>query len=231
MSKRSGSSDKGTPMLAGILLGLLVGAALAAGLAWLVLKSPSPFLSKDQATSKPHDAAKSAVPAVVLKPVPPVAVEKAPANNNTAAASGVMGADGKPRFEFYKVLTDKPDIGKPVAEHKAPHKAGEKPLVKETKPVVTQTIPTKPVTGDKVAPADKHIYYLQAGAFAKAEEAERLKAKLTLLGMEVSVQEATTADGVRHRVRLGPYQGADEMNKTRTALKQNNVDAFPIRGQ
>jgi cell division protein FtsN len=219
MSRKSGSADKGAPMLAGILLGLLVGAALAAGLGWYVLKSPSSFLNKKDlpVTAKPHDAAKSAVPFVV----PPVAAVQTPASN--AGASAVVGTDGKPRFEFYKVLTDKPDGGKAVVEHSAPHKPGEKPPVREAKPVAPQSTAAKT--------ADKHTYYLQAGAFAKAEEAERLKVKLTLLGMEVNVQQAATPDGARHRVRLGPYRGADEMNKIRATLKQNSVETFPIRMQ
>lgn len=208
MSKNSGSANKGTPMFAGILLGLLVGAALAAGLAWFVLKSPSPYLSKEPVAR--HDAAKSAVAVVAPLTVPP-------------AASGVMGADGKPRFEFYKVLTDKPDGGKPTAEHGAPHKTGDKPADHEAKPAAPHAA--------KATPSDKHTYYLQAGAFAKPEEAEKLKARLTLLGMEVSVQQATTPDGTRHRVRLGPYQGTDEMNKMRATLKQNHVETFPIRVQ
>lgn len=208
MSKNSGSSNKGTPMFAGILLGLLVGAALAAGLAWFVMKSPSPYLTKEPVAK--HEAAKSAVAAAAAQTVPP-------------AASGVMGADGKPRFEFYKVLTDKPDGGKATAEHAAPRKAGDKPADHEAKPATPHTA--------KAAPSDKHTYFLQAGAFAKPEEAEKLKAKLTLLGMEVNVQQATTQDGTRHRVRLGPYKGADEMNKIRATLKQNHVETFPIRVQ
>ena len=79
---------------------------------------------------------------------------------------------------------------------------------------------------------EKEAYFLQAGAFANADDADKLKAKLAMLGMEASVQAATLPDkAVWHRVRLGPYRSADEMNKTLSMLKQNGVSATPMRAQ
>ena len=59
-----------------------------------------------------------------------------------------------------------------------------------------------------------------------------MKAKLSMLGMDVNVQTATIPDkGVWHRVRLGPYKGAEEMNKALAMLKQNGVSATPMLAQ
>src|SRR3990172_3058301 len=90
MGNRAAAQNKsGSSLLTGILIGMVIGAGMAAGLAWYVMKSPSPFVTKEQAAAKPlMDAAKPAVSA-------------------EAPVSGV--GDGKPRFEFYKVLTDKQD--------------------------------------------------------------------------------------------------------------------------
>ena len=101
MSRNTGNKSaaprkSGNPLLTGILVGMVIGVGMAAGLAWYIMKSPSPFVQKEPVIAKP--------PVDIAKPV-------APAGNATpnvpAAASGVV--DGKPRFEFYKVLTDKQD--------------------------------------------------------------------------------------------------------------------------
>ncbi len=129
-----------------------------------------------------------------------------------APASGV--GEARPRFEFYQVLTDKQDATL------SGQKGGAEALSPE----------------DKLAPASikaaQEIYFLQAGSFSSAEDADKLKAKLAMLGMEASVQIATIPDkGVVHRVRLGPYKGVDEINKARRTLKQNGVEATPMRAQ
>ncbi len=198
MSRYTGSKSaarkEGNPLLTGILVGLLAGVALSATVAWYVTKS-SPFVNAEQPVAKPP---KAAAPVEAAKPAAPV------------AASGV--AEEKPRFEFYKVLTDKPDAV--TSEQNKP--AGK---VGATKPAAQQ-------------PAAKETYYLQAGSFANENDAEKLKAKLTLLDMNVTVQTVTIPDkGVWHRVRVGPYKSDEEMSDARVTLKQNGVDATPIRGQ
>ena len=68
------------------------------------------------------------------------------------------------------------------------------------------------------------VFYLQAGAFQKVEDAEKLKARLALMGFDASVQAVTVADkGVLQRVRVGPFRSVEEMNKVRTTLAQGGV--------
>lgn len=203
MSRNTGNKSaaprkSGSPLLTGILVGMVIGVGMAAGLAWYIMKSPSPFVQKEPVIAKP--------PVEIAKP-------KAPAGttvpNAPAAASGVV--DGKPRFEFYKVLTDKQDAAAPAkpADKPQPAKAAE----------------SKPAAANEP-------YFLQAGSFSNADDAEKLKARLALLGIEASTQTATIPDkGVWHRVRMGPYKNTDEMNRARNLLKQNGMDATPMRAQ
>ncbi|MBI3480206.1 MAG: SPOR domain-containing protein [Nitrosomonadales bacterium] len=183
--RKSGSS-----IWSGVLVGMMVGVGLAAGVAWYLLKSPKPFVSKEPvAKLQPEPARPNPPPAPVEKP-----------------AAG----DGKQRFEFYKVLTDKDTPARPAEKPSASkaHQAESKP----------------------VAAYDAQI--LQAGSFSNVNDAEKLKAKLALLGVEASIQTATIPDkGVWYRVRLGPYKTADALNHTRGFLKQNGVDSTPMRAQ
>lgn len=185
---------QGNPLLIGILIGMMLGLAIAGGVAWYLQKSPGQFMNQEKPL--PEKTAST-----VQAPVP-------------VPASGVS-AD-KPRFEFYKVLTDKQDATAPV------QKGGDK-----------SAAPGSKLTPEQAQQAAaKEIYYLQVGSFSNADDADKLKAKLAMLGMEANVQIATIPDkGVWHRVRLGPYKGADEKNSALATLKQNGVEATPIRAQ
>ena len=49
-------------------------------------------------------------------------------------------------------------------------------------------------------------YILQVGSFQRMEEAERVKAKLALLGLSASIQKVAVSGGDPwYRVRLGPF--------------------------
>ena len=78
------------------------------------------------------------------------------------------------------------------------------------------------------APAARLI--LQAGAFSSEEEADNLRARLALIGLESSVQKGTVAGkGTLYRVRLGPFASAEDMQRTRAELAQNGIEATVVR--
>ncbi len=110
-------------------------------------------------------------------------------------------ADGKPRFEFYNIL---PNTEEPVTDQQ----------LKQT----TQQ------------PASKDKYFLQAGSFQNAGDADNLKAKLAMLGVEATVQDVNLPEkGVMHRVRVGPFANVDEMKQVRASLQQNGVQSSLIK--
>lgn len=76
---------------------------------------------------------------------------------------------------------------------------------------------------------DKYIYFLQIGAFKEQPDAESARAKLALIGLEASVSEKTSDTGTLYRVRVGPFDHADAMNKIRAKLSENSVDAAIVR--
>nr|WP_314863124.1 SPOR domain-containing protein [uncultured Undibacterium sp.] len=76
---------------------------------------------------------------------------------------------------------------------------------------------------------DKYIYYLQIGAFKEIAEAESARAKLALVGVEASVSEKNNDGNILHRVRVGPFDHADAMNKMRAKLSESGVDTAIVR--
>jgi len=83
----------------------------------------------------------------------------------------------------------------------------------------------------RTAPVDKPgTYFLQAGSFRSFAEADNLKAQLALLGVESKVDTVTVNNtDTWHRVRVGPYQDLRELNKIRTRLLNNNINAILLK--
>ena len=83
---------------------------------------------------------------------------------------------------------------------------------------------------DRAKPGPVTVFYLQVGAFQKPADADNLKAKLALTGLEAGVQEVSIPEkGTMHRVRVGPFRDPDEMNKARALLSQNGVQGTVIK--
>ena len=121
-----------------------------------------------------------------------------------SADPGAKTQNTKPRFDFYKIL---PGTEEPVTEQQF-KEAQQKP---------------------STAPAQE-AFFLQAGAFQNAPDADNLKARLALLGMEASIQTTVLPDkAIWHRVRVGPYTTIDNLNRTRNTLKQNGVETTLIK--
>jgi cell division protein FtsN len=73
-------------------------------------------------------------------------------------------------------------------------------------------------------------YYLQVGSFQNARDADNLKAKLTLLGIDAVIQPAEIPErGLWHRVRAGPFERIEEIEPVRAKLGQNNIKSSLIK--
>ena len=78
--------------------------------------------------------------------------------------------------------------------------------------------------GAAAKPAER--FWLQAGSFAAEADAENLKARLAFAGWQANVQQGTLPDkGVRYRVRLGPYDNTDELNRIKSELAKRGFEA------
>ena len=139
----------------------------------------------------------------------------------------------KPRFDFYKILPGGEEPKAP-AERKGADKS-DRPADKTPAAVVpkaSERAPDKaPDRAQEKAPvkvADR--YWLQAGAFSGESDAENLRARLALSGWEALIQTVPLPDkSVRYRVRLGPYDNTDQLNRVKTELGKGGFDVAVIR--
>ena len=72
-------------------------------------------------------------------------------------------------------------------------------------------------------------FLLQAGSFTNDEDAQRLRASLSLLGLNCATAAVTLSSGaVRHRVIVGPFASAAETQRAMTRLRDQNIDALVL---
>lgn len=79
-------------------------------------------------------------------------------------------------------------------------------------------------------PEEEIVYMLQAGSFKSAEDADRLRAKLILKGMDVKVEAVTVNGGDQwHRVQVGPFHDRSSLSKARSDLISEGIDTLLMK--
>ena len=211
--------------LIGVFIGLVLGLGLAAGVAYYLMRANGPFPAQSgkEAREAPRDPARS---------------------------SKAEGSTDKPRFDFYKILpgveepkvqaearkspdravVDQAKSGTEKAPEKTATKAPDKP--DEKAPAKTaEKAPEKVASAEPTAAAKlPERFWLQAGSFTTETDAENLKARLAFAGWQASIQQGTVPDkGTRYRVRLGPYDNTEELNRIRGDLARSGFDVAVIK--
>jgi cell division protein FtsN len=217
--------------LLGIIIGLIVGLAVAVVVALAITKTSLPFVNKPGKAERSADASSSQS----TDPNKPIYgnresvkeaakdfAKSAEGNPPAVVRSAAKQAEEKPEAAGDNKQDEKPVADKPKKNDKLDAKMAEPKGAEH-----------KELAKDAVAKADnpdeKWIYYLQAGAFREAGDAENAKAKLALLGFEARVAERPSENGALYRVRLGPFSQIETMNRVRAKLSENGVDVAVVR--
>ena len=77
--------------------------------------------------------------------------------------------------------------------------------------------------------ADPFVYFVQAGAYARNDEAEQQRARLAMLGLTARITEREQSGRVVYRVRVGPFEGRSEADTLQQRLQQQSIDAQLVR--
>lgn len=106
-----------------------------------------------------------------------------------------------PRFDFYTILPDKEVV---VPEYEIKTRTRE----------------------ERVGKAKETRYIMQAGSFKTFKEADQLREKLALMGIESKVQKAKVGSVNWYRVKMGPFTQTASVNTIRARLRQNGIDVI-----
>ena len=204
MAHHKTTSSRWGILLIGIFVGIVLGLVMALTAAWKL--------------------GGNAVVEVFSSKNKPAATQRPSENAPTAKTDGE-----KPSFDFYKVL---PEGGNTAAGNDKP--AEQRPThvasIPETPSTRTTPATTSPPPTPVVSTKSRETYWLQVGSFSRQEDADNRKAELALYGWEAAIQKAESPGrGTLYRVRVGPFDNAEQTGRMKAELTQRKFDVAVVR--
>lgn len=201
------SGGKSGSLMTGLFIGLVIGLVIAAALAWHFNKRSESAFQTVESASEPG---KSTKPPVRSEPIP----ETAALSEDSSAAKAVPSQAAEktaPALDSSQTPTNASSADAPPA----------KPRVDYTfYGILPGDQPAKPVP----PPVSKDIWWLQVAALKNAGDADKLRARLVLLGLEVHTQKVESSGIPLYRVRVGPYKREDDALGDLDTLAENNFE-------
>jgi len=196
----------------GAVAGLLIGLTLALGVALYITKAPIPFINKVPQRTAEQDNAETE-------------------RNRNWDPNAALGGKAQPRPAAPDTSAGATAASAPVAVVAAPAAA---PVAAPAVPAASRPAARDPASilsgGLTPASADSaFIYFVQAGAYTRNEDAEQQRAKLALLGQAARITEREQAGRVVYRVRVGPFPTRDEADALKTKLQESALETQIVR--
>jgi cell division protein FtsN len=223
--KRSGaSSNSGRPQIPGWLW-LVAGVAVGVFVSFLVKLAGMPAGTTTTVALDGNKAAKNATLETAggaARGAPGSnAAGKNAAGKNTeqGSAKSAEGTGDKPtgdaakpvtKFDFYTLLPEREVIV--PNEREAIKPAADKP---KTEP-------------GQAAPAEEPLF-LQVGSFRAAQEADRRRAQIILLGLEAKVESVQANGDTWYRVQAGPFTSREKLSKARNQLSAEGIESLLLK--
>jgi cell division protein FtsN len=135
----------------------------------------------------------------------PMSSEKEGGASNTPTPDSAQSGDSGTEFDFYDML--------PKQEVEVARDAA--------KPASTSS-----AAGAIDTPGS---YVLQVGSYRNFADADRVRAKLAIQGVESNIQKISIDNDVWHRVRIGPLNNLNKLEETRRKLREAQIDALVIK--
>ncbi len=193
----------------GLVAGLLIGLALALGVALYITKAPVPFINKVPQRTAEQDSAETERnrnwdPNAPLGGKPAVRPGTGASAAAPAASAAVVAASAAaPARDPASILAG------------GSSQAASAPLV----------VPPTPAT----LAVDAFVYFVQAGAFTRNDDAEQQRARLALLGLTAKITEREQAGRTMYRVRVGPFPLRDEADRLQARLQEQSIESQIVR--
>ncbi|QAZ39708.1 hypothetical protein C1M51_09945 [Methylibium sp. Pch-M] len=193
--------------IVGLIAGLLIGLALALGVALYVTKVPIPFINKVPQRTAEQDAA------------------EAERNRNWDPNTPLHGKKPAPAASGAGVAVA-PAASGPATGTARPAPDGRDPAA------ILGGGPARPGPDlSTTGASEAFVYFVQAGAYARTEEAEAQRAKLAIQGFESKITEREQSGRTMYRVRVGPFVQRAEAEKVKETLDGAGMVSALVRVQ
>ena len=205
MSQRGG-------FVLGLVVGLLAGLALALGVALYITKAPVPFVNKVPQRTAEQDNAETE-------------------RNKNWDPNGPLGSKGavRPLAPAGPAAAGSGPVAAPTPPVAAASGAGARPAAPARDPAAILSGATFGSAASTAAGSEPFVYFVQAGAYTRSEEAEQQRAKLALVGLEAKVSEREQSGRMVYRVRVGPYEAREDADGVQGRLSQAGIEARLVR--
>ncbi|TVP83813.1 MAG: SPOR domain-containing protein [Thioalkalivibrio sp.] len=194
-------SRRPTPGWVWLLAGVLVGLAVAAALY---------LQGADRMGQDPGWLTRDEGPAAAPTPQP---LEGPPA-----------AASERSRFQFYELLPQDevriPEAAPPPSRTAAPTPAPA------AEPAPTPEPTPEPETRPEPDAAARVM--LQTGSFQRYEQADQMKARLAMMGLQASIREVEVGGQTFHRVYLGPFDNEAVVNRWTERLQREDFEVLRL---
>ena len=224
-TQRGGFDGQRGGFAVGLIVGLLIGLGLALGVALYVTKVPIPFVNKVPQRTAGQDAAE-AEKNKNWDPNSPL-YGKNPARPSTSA-SGVVAppAQAMPQVTTTPATTVGASASAPAARASVPTSARDPAALLADRPT-----PKAAASAAAASGPDPFSYFVQAGAYARTEDADQQKARLAMMGMEGKITERDQSGRTVYRVRLGPFEKRLDADAAKEKLGAAGIDSQLVRVQ
>lgn len=213
-SKPVGQKNQKGGFVLGLIVGLLVGLAVALGVALYITKVPIPFVNKVPQRTAEQDAA------------------EAERNKNWDPNAPLAG---KAARSASGVVNPPPLTVPPPSTTASAAVAAASAATAGVAPAKSATKAEAPVAAASAASAsagpDAYVYFVQAGAYTRTEDAEAQKAKLAIQGFTAKLMEREQAGRTVYRVRLGPVDTREAAEDLQRKIEGAGFEANLVRVQ
>jgi cell division protein FtsN len=211
----------------GLIIGLLIGLALALGVALYVTKVPIPFINKVPQRTADQDAAE-AQKNKNWDPNSPLYGKNPARPNSSASGTVTMPPVATPQPGALPAPAVTGSVTPPAARASAPVSTRDPAAILADNPAASTPPPR--ITSSTQG-TDPFIYFVQAGAYGRTEDAEAQRAKLAMLGVEGKLTERDQAGRSVYRVRLGPFDRKGDAEAAKEKLAGAGIEAALVRVQ
>lgn len=198
-----GRTARPTPGWVWLMAGVLAGLAVA-GL--LYLQGADRMARDFGGLNRPQPSSPAATAEPAARPVP-----------DTAAPE-------RARFQFYELLPrDQVTVPRaPAAPPPAPPPRAAAPATPSaTPPAAAAATPAAP------AAAPPRVL-LQTGSFREFAQADEMKARLAMMGLQANIRQVQVGGQSFHRVYIGPFENETQANRWVERLRRENMEVLRL---
>lgn len=216
----------------GVVVGLLSGLVLALGVALYIAKVPVPFVNKVPGRTAEQDNAE-AERNRSWDPNAPLGSRSPARTGATASQPATGGLVVPPPATAPTAPTAPPPTATAPAGAAAPGQATAAPAAARDPAAILSGAPAATATSapqrSTALGGEPFVFFVQAGAYTRNEDAEQQRAKLALMGQVANITEREQAGRVVYRVRVGPFRTRDDADVLLVKLQAASVEAQIVR--